>query len=40
MTLSYGKIIFLLISISAALAYVNGPCSSGNGVCVSTSSCT
>jgi len=26
--------------IPAALGYVNGPCSKGNGVCVSTSSCT
>ncbi|MCF0160125.1 MAG: hypothetical protein HUJ99_04995, partial [Bacteroidaceae bacterium] len=39
MALNYGQMILLLISISATLAAINGRCSSGNGVCVSTSSC-
>lgn len=34
------KMIVLLIAIHAALAYVNGPCSSGTGVCVSSTSCS
>lgn len=40
MTLSYGKIILLLPSITSILAIVNGTCSSGNGEWVSTSSCS
>jgi len=34
------KLFLTIISIHAALAAINGRCSSGNGVCVTTSSCT
>ncbi|ORX75435.1 hypothetical protein BCR32DRAFT_296909 [Anaeromyces robustus] len=34
------KLLIALISVYGALAIVNGRCSSGNGVCISTSSCT
>ncbi|KAL6598297.1 hypothetical protein U3516DRAFT_913660 [Neocallimastix sp. 'constans'] len=40
MRLNFGRIISLLIAIPSALAAVNGKCSSGNGVCVSTTSCS
>jgi len=40
MRLNSGRIISLLIAIPSALAAVNGKCSSGNGVCVSTTSCS
>ncbi|ORX41693.1 hypothetical protein BCR36DRAFT_416588 [Piromyces finnis] len=33
-------VLSFLLSVPAALAAVNGRCSSGNGVCVSTTSCT
>ena len=40
MRINFSFILHLLLSVSAALGAVNGRCSSGNGVCVSTSSCT
>jgi len=40
MRLNSGQIISLLIAIPSALAAINGKCSSGNGVCVSTTSCS
>ncbi|KAF7337211.1 hypothetical protein MSAN_02273500 [Mycena sanguinolenta] len=40
LAMKFSPALILFASVTSTLAAVNGPCSSGPGVCISTSSCT